>query len=79
MLGSLLFNIHLNDLFHIVKKTDIWMMEDAEYDCVTLVELFRDDFLTLDADKCHLLTSRYDLKQKCSKITRFDNRFRIDF
>ena len=30
-------------------------MEDVEHDCSILVEWFRDNYLTLNADKCHLL------------------------
>ena len=34
-------------------------MENVEYDCLTLVEWFRDYYLILNADKCHLLASGY--------------------
>ena len=30
---------------------------DVEHDCTILVEWFRDNFLTLNADKCHLILS----------------------
>ena len=64
VLGPLLFNIYLNDLFYIADKADICnfaddttpclcgyelkeVMEDVEYDCITLVEWFHDNYLTL--------------------------------
>ena len=76
VLGPLLLNIHLHDLFYIVKNTDICnfaddttphssgynlkhVMEDVEHDCSILVEWFRDNYLTLNADKCHLLVSGF--------------------
>ena len=76
VLGPLLFNIYLNDLFYIVENTDICnfaddttphssgydlkqVMEDVEHDCSILVEWFRDNYLTLNADKCHLLVSGF--------------------
>ena len=34
-------------------------MEDVEYDFITLVEWFCDNYLTLTADKCHLLALGY--------------------
>ena len=69
VLGPLLFNIYLNDLFYAVENTDICnfaddttphssgfdlnqVMTDVEYDCSILVEWFRDNYLTLNADKC---------------------------
>ena len=74
VLGPLLFNIYLNDLFYAVEKADICnfaddttphasgydlkeVMIDVEHDCTILVEWFRDNFLTLNADKCHLIVS----------------------
>ena len=35
------------------------VVEDVEHDCSTLVEWFRDNTLTLNADKCHLLVSGF--------------------
>ena len=32
-------------------------MRDVEYDCSTLLAWFKDNFLTLNADKCHLIFS----------------------
>ena len=37
-------------------------MEDVEHDCSILVEWFRDNYLTLNADKCHLLVSGFKYK-----------------
>ena len=75
-LGPFLFNIYLNDLIDIVKRTEIcnfvddktsfsiWynskrVMKNVEYDCITLVEWFSDNYFTLNADKCYLLASGY--------------------
>ena len=85
VLGPLLFNIYLNDLFYIADKADICnfaddttpyscgyelkeVMEDVEYDCITLVEWFRDNYLTLNADKCHLLASGYKNEAMFAKV-----------
>ena len=74
VLGPLLFNIYLNDLFYAVENANICnfaddttpnasgynlkeVMIDVEHDCTILVEWFRDNFLTLNADKCHLIVS----------------------
>ena len=35
------------------------VVEDVEHDCSILVEWFRDNTLTLNADKCHLLVSGF--------------------
>ena len=34
-------------------------MEDVEHDCSILIECFRDNYLTLNADKCYLLVSGF--------------------
>ena len=85
VLGPLLFNIYLNDLFYIADKADICnfaddttpyscgyelkeVMEDVEYDCITLVEWFRDNYLTLNADKCHLLASGHKNEAMFAKV-----------
>ena len=43
-------------------------MEDVEYDCITLVEWFHDNYLTLNADKCHFLTSGYKKEAMFAKL-----------
>ena len=60
------------------------VMIDFEHDCSLLVEWFRDNYLTLNADKCHLLVSGHKYEAmyasvrcvimggKLSKIIRFD-------
>ena len=76
VLGPLLFNIYLNDLFYAVEYTEICnfaddttpydsgedinnVMKNIEHDCTLLVEWFRDNYMTLNASKCHLLVSGY--------------------
>ena len=76
VLGPLLFNIYLNDLFYVVEHTDICNFADdttphssstdvdeaiknVEHDCTLLVDWFRDNYMTLNASKCHLLVSGY--------------------
>ena len=70
------------------------VMIDVEHDCTLLVEWFRDNHLTLNADKCHLLVTGHKYEamyasvgdallgpivgRKLSKVIRFDYRFRID-
>jgi hypothetical protein len=43
-------------------------METVEYDCITLVEWFSDNYLTLNADKCHLLASGYKNEAMFAKV-----------
>ena len=76
VLGPLLFNIYINDLFYAVEYSDICnfaddttphssstdidkAISDVEHDCLLLVEWFRDNYMTLNASKCHLLVSGY--------------------
>ena len=33
------------------------VMTNVEYDCITLVEWFRANYFTLNADNCHFLAS----------------------
>ena len=85
VLGPLLFNIYLNDLFYIVEKTELCNFADdntpyssstdanqaisnVEHDCALLVEWFRDNYMTLNAPKCHLLVSGYRYETMFAKI-----------
>ena len=43
-------------------------MTDVEHDCSILVEWFRDNYLTLNADKCHLLVSGYRYEAMFAKV-----------
>ena len=67
VLGPLLFNIYLSDLFYVVENSSIFaddttpyscgykideVMKNVEDDCATLVRWFRDNCLTLNADEC---------------------------
>ena len=62
-------------------------MIDVEHDCTILVEWFCDTFLTLNADKCHLIVSGHKVEAMFalvgdalfSEITRSCHRFQFDF
>ena len=43
-------------------------MKDIEDDCATLVAWFHDNFLTLNADKCHLIFSGYNVEQTFASV-----------
>ena len=40
------------------------VMENVEYDCIILVELFRDNSLILNADKCYLFVPTTEYKNE---------------
>ena len=44
------------------------VMENVEYDCIILFELFRDNSLTLNADKCHILAARSKNETTFAKV-----------
>ena len=77
ILGPLLFNIYLNDIFYFVNKSDIAnyaddttpysvdtnmepLLNSLETDTNTLIKWFSDNYLKLNADKCHLLISNHN-------------------
>ena len=81
ILGPLLFNVYINDLFYNIDQTDICNFADdttphasgyelkdvllrLEHDSNTLLEWFRDNFMTLNEGKCHLLVCGH--KHECS-------------
>ena len=43
-------------------------MTNVEHDCAMLVEWFRDNFMTLNAEKCHLLVSGYKEEMMFAKV-----------
>ena len=67
--------VFLNDLFYEVENADVCNFPNTiphccsnyinealiniEHDCTLLVEWFRDNFMTLNASKCHLLIAGY--------------------
>ena len=70
VLGPLLFNIYLNDMFYVIEGTKICNFADdttphsscqnlkdamTNVDCAILVEWFRYNFMTLNSDKCHII------------------------
>ena len=67
-------NIYLNNIFHLIERTEIHKFADdttphsshrnlndavtnVEHDCAILVKRFRDNFMTLNTEKFHLLVS----------------------
>ena len=77
ILGPLLFNIYLNDIFFFLKECDIANYADDNTPYVTDIKIdtllqklytntsllsrwFKDNFLQMNADKCHLLISNRD-------------------
>ena len=80
ILGPLLFNIYLNDLFLEIGQTNICNFADdttphasgyelnevlinLEHDSNLILEWFRDNYMTLNEGKCHLLVCGY--KHEC--------------
>ena len=65
IMGPLLFNIYLNDICFFVNKGDIANYADdttpyvVEKTMMILIQWFRDNYLKLNADKCHLLISNH--------------------
>ena len=74
ILGPLLFNIYLNDIFYFVNNSDITnyaddttpyaidstigaILNSLETDTTILIKWFHDNYLNMNADKCHLLIS----------------------
>ena len=72
VVGPLLFHIHINDLFYLLKDTDICNYADdmtiyacdnqleniqnwLEQDALKLSGWFRENYMTLNDDKCHFL------------------------
>ena len=85
VLGPLLFNIYLNDIFYVVEMTELCNFADdstpyssgyslhevignVEHDCSVLVEWFRDNYMTLNAIKCHLLVSGLKDEHICASV-----------
>ena len=77
ILGPLLFNIYLNDIFYFVNKSDLTnyaddttpyaidtntdaLVQSLENDTLILIKWFRDNYLQLNADRCHLLITNHD-------------------
>ena len=77
ILGPLLFNIYLNDMFYFVNKSDLTnyaddttphaidtntdaLIQRLENNTVILIKWFCDNYLQLNADKCHLLITNDD-------------------
>ena len=77
ILGPLLFNLYINDIFYFVNKCNIAnyaddttpysedttidaLLNSLETDTDTLIKWFSDNYLQLNADKCHLLISKHN-------------------
>ena len=76
ILGPLLFNIYINDMFYFISKSDIAnyaddttpftvnktmdsLLDSLGKDTDSLIKWFRDNYLKLNAEKCHLLVSNH--------------------
>ena len=63
VLGPILFNFFLNDLFFVLKDTDVCNFADdellmhLEHDSALAVCWFENNYMTLSTDKCHLIIS----------------------
>ena len=63
VLGSLLFNIYIKDLFYLTEMTDVCNYADdttfhpCEHDEVLAIEWFELNYMMLTQDKCHFLFS----------------------
>ena len=77
ILGPLLFNIYMNDIFFFIKETELTNYADdntpyairatldelikcLENDSSILTKWFSDNYLVMNADKCHLLVTKHD-------------------
>ena len=76
ILGPLLFNVYLNDIFYFASKCDITnyaddttpysidktmdaLLSSLESDTNIFIKWFSDNYLQLNADKCHLIISKH--------------------
>ena len=77
ILGPLLFNIYINDLFLIIKNTDICNYADdttlynLEQDSTLLVQWFEENYMKLNKEKCHLLVSGHKYEHIWIKINNY--------
>ena len=86
MLGPLLFNIYLNDLFYLAESINIFNFVDAtfhacdkdlnslinrlEHDSYLAIEWFENKSIKLNQDKCHLLVSDLSTKMFGQKLEK---------
>ena len=77
VLGSILFNIYLNDLFYLTEMTQVCNFADATTfyvcdkdlkDTARAVEQFENNFMKLNQYKCHLLVSGHRHETVWAKI-----------
>ena len=86
ILGPLLFNIYINDIFFFIKETELTnyaddstpyainanineLIKSLENDSSILIKWFSDNYLVMNADKCHLLVT----KQENNIFLKVDN------
>ena len=83
VLGPLLFNIYLNDLFYIAESTYVCnddttfnacgkdinsLINRLEHDIYLAIEWFENNSMKLNQGKCHLLVSGFKYKKVWLKI-----------
>ena len=77
ILGPLLFNIYINDIFYFIDERNVAnyaddntpyaietnidsLVEDIETNATILIKWFRDNYLKMNEDKCHLLITNQE-------------------
>ena len=77
ILGPLLFNIYLNDLFFFLKDVSKCNLDDntttyvcGEKNSILAIYRFENDYMKLNTDKCHLIVSSYKHEQVWANIRK---------
>ena len=71
VLGPLLFNNYINDLFYMAELTDVCIFEDdTTFHACLVVEWFDCNYMKLNQDYCHLIISGHKSQAIWAKIGR---------